>query len=176
MALSAVLTKDAAVAAKLRRLRNYGSERKYHHPEQGFNSRLDTLQAVVLSVKLRRLPDWTGARRCAAELYCEMLKGVDRVTLPGALPGNEHVWHLYVIRVPDRARVLSELHHAGVGASVHYPVPMHLGGAFAHLGLGPGSFPETEKAALEILSLPLYPGITESQQERVVEALRAALD
>lgn len=172
----AVLTQDAEVASKIRRLRNYGSERKYHHPEQGFNSRLDTLQAVVLSVKLRRLPEWTAARRRAAELYCGMLKGIDNITLPAVLPGNEHVWHQFVIRVPDRPSVLSKLHRAGIGASVHYPVPMHLGGAFAHLGLGPGSFPVTEKAALEILSLPIYPGITESQQERVVDALRAALE
>jgi dTDP-4-amino-4,6-dideoxygalactose transaminase len=171
----AVLTQDATVAAKLRRLRNHGSERKYHHLEQGFNSRLDTLQAVVLSVKLRRLPEWTAARRRAAELYSEMLKGIDRVTLPGILPGNEHVWHQFVIRVPGRSRVLSDLHRAGVGASVHYPVPVHLAGAFAHLDLGPGSFPVTEKAAGEILSLPIYPGISESQQQRVVEALRAAL-
>ncbi|MCZ6784759.1 MAG: DegT/DnrJ/EryC1/StrS family aminotransferase [Proteobacteria bacterium] len=171
----AVLSRDADVADRVRRLRNWGSEQKYHHPDVGFNSRLDTIQAAVLLVKLRHLADWNAARRRAADRYEEMLKSIDRVSLPGTLPGNEHVWHLYVIRVPERDRVLAELNGAGIGAGIHYPVPVHLQGAFAQLGCGPGSFPETEKAAGEILSLPLHPGLTEPQQERVVEVLRAAL-
>jgi len=172
----AVLTQDAAVAAKVRRLRNYGSGQKYQHPERGFNSRLDTLQAAVLSAKLQHLADWTAARREAARRYGEMLKAADDIVLPHTLPGNEHVWHLYVVRVRDRDRVLETLNRAGIGAGVHYPVPFHLQGAFSGLGLGPGSFPQTEKSAREILSLPIYPGITESQQERVADTLLAALE
>lgn len=171
----AVVTSDDALAERLRTLRNWGSDRKYHHPELGFNSRLDTLQSVVLLAKLRRLADWNERRRRAADRYHELLADLPGVTRPVRLGGNEHVWHLYVVRVPERDRVLSELGEAGIGAGIHYPVPIHLQGAFAHLGLGRGAFPVAERAADEILSLPLHPGITEQEQERVVDALRKAL-
>jgi dTDP-4-amino-4,6-dideoxygalactose transaminase len=171
----AVTTSDDELARRVRALRNYGSERKYHHPETGFNSRLDTLQAVVLSAKLRRLADWNEDRRRAARRYDEMLAGLDQVSLPVTLEGNEHIWHLYVVRVPQRDEVLRRLTENGVGAGVHYPVPIHLQGAFAHLGHSEGDFPEAESAAREILTLPLFPGITEAEQEEVVEKLRAAL-
>ncbi|HEX2039283.1 MAG TPA: DegT/DnrJ/EryC1/StrS family aminotransferase [Acidimicrobiales bacterium] len=171
----AVLTDDDEVAARVRALRNYGSDVKYHHPETGFNSRLDTLQAVVLSAKLRRLAAWNERRRQAAALYDELLADLEEVVRPVTFPGNEHVWHLYVVRVPGRDDVLRSLHEAGVGAGVHYPVPVHLQGAFAHLGHGEGSFPVTERAAREILSLPMYAEITPEQQQHVVDALRKAL-
>jgi len=171
----AVLTDDDELAARVRCLRNYGSDRKYHHLEQGFNSRLDSVQAVVLLAKLARLSRWNDARDQAARRYHAMLADLEDIVLPAAAQGNEHVWHLYVVRVPERDRVLEELHAAEIGAAVHYPVPIHLQGAFAHLGYGPGTFPEAERAAREVLSLPLYPGITEAQQERVVEVLSAAL-
>ncbi len=171
----AVLTNDADLARRVRALRNYGSEVKYHHPETGFNSRLDTLQAVVLLAKLKRLARWNEQRREAAARYGELLGGLSGVTRPGTLAGNEHIWHLYVIRVPDRDRVLEKLQSAGIGAGIHYPVPIHLQGAFAHLGHSRGDFPVAERAADEILSLPLFPEITPEQQERVVAALREAL-
>ena len=171
----AVLTDDDAIADRVRALRNYGSEVKYHHPETGFNSRLDTLQAVVLSAKLRRLAAWNEQRRQAAARYDQLLDDLEEVTTPITLAGNEHVWHLYVVRVPDRDDVLASLHEAGVGAGIHYPVPVHLQGAFAHLGYGPGTFPVTEQAASEIVSLPMYAEITPEQQEYVVDALRKAL-
>jgi dTDP-4-amino-4,6-dideoxygalactose transaminase len=171
----AVLTDDDALAARVRALGNYGSDVKYHHPETGFNSRLDTLQAVVLSAKLRRLAAWNQARRAAAERYHELLADLDEVVRPVTLPGNEHVWHLYVIRVPERDRVLRTLHDGGIGAGIHYPVPVHLHGAFAQLGKGPGSYPVAEKAAGEILSLPIYAEITAEQQQEVVDVLRKAL-
>ena len=171
----AVLTKDAAIAKKVRALRNYGSEVKYVHPETGFNSRLDTLQAVVLKAKLAHLAAWNEARRAAAARYDALLKGMPGAGLTATLPGNVHVFHLYVVRVPGRDRVLKELQAAGVGAGIHYPVPVHLQGAFAHLGYRKGDFPEAEKAADEILSLPLYPEITPEQQETVAAALRRAL-
>jgi dTDP-4-amino-4,6-dideoxygalactose transaminase len=171
----AVLTPSADLAARLRALRNYGSERKYHHPEAGFNSRLDTLQAVVLSAKLTRLAEGNAARRAAAARYDDLLDDLEEVTRPVTLPGNEHVFHLYVIRVPRRDEVLAHLGQAGIGAGVHYPVPIHRQGAFASLGYRPGAFPVAEAAAAEILSLPLYPQITAAQQERVVDELRKAL-
>lgn len=172
----AVLTNDAQIADRVRRLGNWGSDRKYHHPELGFNSRLDTLQAVVLSAKLKQLEKWNHAREAAAAIYENLLSGAERVSTPMVLDGNSHVWHLYVVRVPDRDRVLAGMNEAGVGAGVHYPVPMHLQGALAHLGYGPGSFPMTEAAAKEILSLPMHPGISESEQEFVVDVLLKALD
>lgn len=171
----AVLTGSEEIAAKLRKLRNWGSEKKYHHPEIGFNSRLDTLQAVVLSAKLKRLEAWNEARRQAAARYDQLLAGIEAIELPKTLPGNEHVWHLYVVRVPNRDEVLAKLNAAGIGAGIHYPVPLHLHGALSDLGYRQGDFPEAERAADEILSLPMYPQITEEQQGRVAEALRKAV-
>jgi dTDP-4-amino-4,6-dideoxygalactose transaminase len=171
----AVVTASDAVAGHLRKLRNWGSEQKYHHPEIGFNSRLDTLQAVVLAAKLKRLADWNQARREAAARYDELLADVPGIELPKTLPGNEHVWHLYVVRVQRRDEVLAKLNAEGIGAGIHYPVPLHLHGALEFLGYRAGDFPEAERAAAEILSLPMYPHLTGAQQERVVEALRRAL-
>jgi dTDP-4-amino-4,6-dideoxygalactose transaminase len=171
----AVLTDDAALAGRLRLLREHGSPRKYEHAVLGFNSRLDTLQAVVLSAKLRRLERWNEQRRAAAARYDALLADLPAVRRPTVLDGNLPVWHLYVVRVPDRDRVLNALHAAGVGAGVHYPTPVHLTGAFAGLGYGPGAFPVAERAAGELLSLPIYAEITAAQQERVVAALADAL-
>jgi dTDP-4-amino-4,6-dideoxygalactose transaminase len=130
---------------------------------------------VVLRAKLRRLAAWNEARRAAARRYDALLAGLPGVGLPATLAGNEHVWHLYVVRVPRRDHVLARLHEAGIGAGIHYPVPLHLLGAFAGLGHGPGDFPVAEAAAAEVLSLPLFPHITAAQQERVAEALARAL-
>lgn len=171
----AVTTNDDDIAKKVRALRNYGSEVKYHHPETGFNSRLDTLQAVVLRAKLRRLAGWNEQRRAAAARYDELLADVEAVQLPVTLDGNVPVWHLYVVRVQDRDEVLAKLHEAKIGAGIHYPVPVHLQGAFSHLGHSAGDFPHSELAADEILSLPLFAEITESQQERVADVLRSAV-
>jgi dTDP-4-amino-4,6-dideoxygalactose transaminase len=171
----AVLTCSDDLAQRVRIMREHGSPRKYEHVLLGFNSRLDTLQAVVLLAKLRRLDGWNAARRAAAARYDAMLCDCDSVILPRTLDGNVHVWHLYVVRIPDRDAVLSELHAAGVGAGIHYPQPIHLTEAFAKLGYAEGAFPVAEKSAAEIISLPLFPEITMRQQERVVSALRAAL-
>ena len=171
----ACLTNDAGLAAHMRALRNYGSETKYEHPELGFNSRMDTLQAVVLSAKLRRLEAWNEQRRAAADRYQRLLQDFDEVRLPRTIPGNEHVWHLYVISVPDRDRVVEHLHASGIGAGVHYPRPIHLQPAFAHLGHSRGDFPVSERLADQIVSLPLFPGITAEQQEQVASSLSKAL-
>jgi dTDP-4-amino-4,6-dideoxygalactose transaminase len=172
----AVLTDSDMLADRVRSLRNYGGTVKYEHREVGFNSRLDTLQAVVLRAKLRRLAAWNEARRAAAQRYDALLADLTDVRRPATLPGNEHVWHLYVVRVPRRDAVLAHLAAAGIGAGVHYPAPIHLQPAFAYLGHHPGDFPESERAAREVLSLPLFPHITAAQQERVVAALRVALE
>jgi dTDP-4-amino-4,6-dideoxygalactose transaminase len=171
----AVLTGDDEVAAAVRLLGAHGSPAKYQHVAFGFNSRLDTLQAVVLRAKLRRLPRWNEQRRAAAAVYDDLLAGVEGVRPPVTLAGNEHVWHLYVVRVGRRDEVLARLHAEGVGAGIHYPVPVHLTGAMARYGPGAGGCPVAERAAGEILSLPLFPGITRAQQERVVDVLAAAL-
>jgi dTDP-4-amino-4,6-dideoxygalactose transaminase len=171
----AVTTNSDPIASRIRALRNYGSELKYQHPESGFNSRLDTLQAVVLLAKLERLEQWNEARRGAAARYDEMLAGQAAVETPRTAPGNKHIFHLYVVRVPRRDEVLAKLNAEGIGAGIHYPVPIHLQGAFKHLGHRRGDFPVAERAADEILSLPLYPQITAEQQKRVADALRKAL-
>lgn len=172
----AVLTDDDATALAVRALRNYGGSAR-EHPVIGFNSRLDTLQAVVLLAKLARLDAWNQARREAAERYHALLAAHAEIERPRVLPGNTPVWHLYVVRLPDatlRDAALARLQAAGIGASIHYPVPVHRTGAFAHLGHGPGSFPVAEDLAGRMLSLPIFPGILEEQQARVVETLVGA--
>jgi dTDP-4-amino-4,6-dideoxygalactose transaminase len=171
----AVVTESPSTAAKIKALRNYGSEVKYHHPELGFNSRLDPLQAVVLRAKLKHLARWNDQRRRAAQRYDSMLEQLPGIVPPATMAGNEHVWHLYVVCVPHRDRVLARLNEAGVGAGVHYPVPIHLQGAFAHLKHAKGDFPRTERLADEILSLPIFPEISEAQQSYVVDMLKRAL-
>jgi len=171
----AVTTSSDEIAGRLRKLRNWGSERKYHHPEIGFNSRLDTLQAVVLAAKLRRLDAWNEARRQAAARYDRLLAGIEGVQRPRTLPGNEHIWHLYVVRVPRRDEVLAKLQAEGISAGIHYPTPLHLHGALRELGYREGDFPASEETAREILSLPLYPHITVEQQERVAGSLCRAV-
>jgi len=172
----AVLTDREDLAQRVKCLRNYGSQEKYVHPELGFNSRLDTLQAIVLSAKLRRLDAWNAQRQQAAARYDALLAELPGVRLPARAEGNEHVWHLYTLRLAERDRVAGELQREGIGVGIHYPVPIHLQGAFAHLGHRPGDFPVAESAARHTLSLPLFPGIREEQQRRVAQALRRALD
>lgn len=171
----AVLTTSEELALRVKDLRNHGGENRYEHNGLGFNSRLDTLQAVVLRAKLGRLAGWNQDRRRAASRYSDLLGDIDGLVLPGVLDGNEHVWHLYVVRVPRRDDVLQALRSEGIGAAIHYPVPVHLQPAFRADGPGPRGCPVAEDAAAHILSLPIFPGITEDQQERVAEVLRAAL-
>ena len=171
----AVLTGDGTLAGRVRALRNYGSERKYEHPAPGFNSRLDAVQAVVLRAKLERLEAWNAMRRAAAAFYDELLADVPEVGRPRTAPGNEHAYHLYVVRVRRRDLVLRRLLGAGIEAGVHYPQPIHLQGALRALGHGRGDFPCAERAAAEVLSLPIFPHIRAEQQRRVVDELRRAI-
>jgi dTDP-4-amino-4,6-dideoxygalactose transaminase len=171
----AVLTNDDDVARRVRMLGDHGSAAKYDHEMIGTTSRLDSLQAVVLSAKLRKLDGWNAARRAAAARYDSLLRNHPGIEIPGTAAGGTNVWHLYVIRVDDRDAVLDRLRGMGIGAGVHYPTPLHLTGAFAHLGQGRGAFPVAERASTRILSLPLHPHLTTQQQDRVVEALLSAL-
>lgn len=171
----AVLTGSEHIADTVRALRNHGGTNRYEHRFAGVNSRLDGLQGVVLSAKLARLDAWNQLRRDAAGYYDELLSEMPEVVTPRVVDGNEHVYHLYVIRVPNRDRIVENLTQQGISASVHYPVPVHLQPGFVDLRLPRGTFPMAERLATEIMSLPIYPGITREQQERIVTALDAAL-
>jgi dTDP-4-amino-4,6-dideoxygalactose transaminase len=174
----AVLTIDDELGAAIRSLRDHGAAEVHGQIVAGCNSRLDTLQAVVLRAKLGRLAEWNELRRTAADRYGTLLAdlaGDGRIELPSAAAGNTHVWHLYVVRVPDRDGVLADLRQAGIGARVHYEVPLHREPAFAELGDARGSFPVAERLAHQIVSLPLYPGITAAQHERVADAIAGSL-
>jgi len=169
----AVLTDDPAIAEFVRNLGAHGSSVKYVHDRAGLNSRLDAVQAVVLRAKLRRLDGWNGARRAAAARYAAMLSDVPEVRLPRVRPGNEDVWHLYVVQVAERDRVLAELGAVGIGAAIHYPTPLHLTAAYAGLNYRMGEFPVAEAAAGRILSLPMYPHLTADLQSLVVAEFAA---
>lgn len=174
----AVTTGDDAVAARLRQLRNLGATVKYHHDIKGYNSRLDTLQAAILSVKLRHLAAWNDARRTAAGWYRDALGDCPGVELPAlAAWTGRHAYHLFVIRLKDHGRdaVVSQLAARGVQSGVHYPVPIHLQKAYAELGLSAGAFPAAEEAARTVLSLPMFPEITRDQVSRVAGILRTVL-
>jgi dTDP-4-amino-4,6-dideoxygalactose transaminase len=165
----AILTNNANIYENLKKLRNYGSEIKYHHPEIGFNSRLDSLQAAVLSLKLRHLDQWNEMRRKIAARYLSAFEGNKQITLPGVNTEGIHVWHLFVIRVEDRDRLQHYLADKGIDTGIHYPTPAHLHGAFRQKNYAKGDFPNAESIASTSLSLPLYPGMTESQQDYVIE-------
>ena len=168
----AAVTSDPAVEEELRLLRDFGQRKKYEHVIKGDNSRLDTLQAAVLDVKLRHLDDWNSARRRNAAAYDQRLRAIG-VTPPPCLQPEGHVYHLYVIEVDDRERVIAALKERGIASGIHYPIPIHLQPAYAELQQNAGSFPHTERGASRILSLPMYAELTESQMDRVVEALSA---
>lgn len=170
----AVVTSDDRLAEKLRRLRQYGWERKYYTADLGgLNSRLDELQAAVLSVKLERLPAWNERRRALAARYDRLLAAAD-LGLPEAPPDGEHVYHLYVVRSPRRDELQAALRERGVGTDVHYPLPAHRQPVYASLA-PPGGLPVTEQLAGEILSLPMYPELTDAEVEAVAAAVLDAL-
>ncbi|HUU42595.1 MAG TPA: DegT/DnrJ/EryC1/StrS family aminotransferase [Planctomycetota bacterium] len=170
----AVLTSDETLAALVRSLRVHGADpgEPYVHRRVGFNSRLDEVQAVVLNVKMKHLSDWTDERRALASRYTEELSGLDGVTTPRLAPGREHVWHQYVIRASRRDALATHLESRGVASRVFYPVPMHLQECFRSLGGRPGDFPEAERACAEVLSLPIFPGLTTDEQDHVCASIR----
>jgi dTDP-4-amino-4,6-dideoxygalactose transaminase len=168
----AVTTDDDELADRVARLRDHGRTSKYEHAEVGWGERLDTLQAAVLRVKLTRLEAGNAARERLARRYDEALAGVGDLVPPARVEGRTSARHLHVVRTRHRDELLAACRAAGVGAGVHYPVPLHLQPAWRHLGLSRGDLPATEAWADECLSLPLYPELTEAQQDRVVEVVR----
>lgn len=170
-----VTTSDPKIARTLRMLRNMGQELKHKHEVIGTNSRLDSLQAAVLRVKLKHLEDWTETRRKAAQRYHRMLKDLKNVVAPKEADGVRHVFHVYAVQVPRRDAVVKKLNAEGISAQVHYPTPVHLQPCYKSLGWKRGSMPVAEKVCSRILSLPMYPEITEAQQAFVVDRLKAAL-
>jgi dTDP-4-amino-4,6-dideoxygalactose transaminase len=171
----AITTNTVEMADRVRSLRDHGSVMKYYHAEPGFCARMDTIQAATLRVKLRYLEQWNERRRRVARWYHDRLAGLDEVVTPIESEWARHVFHLYVVRVPHRDQLIRELAAEGVATLVHYPRPVHLHSAYADLEHVPGDFPIAETATESILSLPLYPEMTESQVDYVVHALAGAL-
>ena len=167
-------TRDAELADRVRMMRNYGQRQKYEHVTTAWNRRLDTIQAAVLRIKLRRLDEWNAARRRHAALYDRLLRDSE-LELPWTRPDVEHVYHLYVVQTDGRDQVLAALRAQGIGAALHYPVPIHLQETYRDRGCGRGAFPVTERAAGRLLSLPMYPELTEEQVHRVANAVTSAV-
>jgi len=171
----AVTVAEEETAQLVTMLANHGRSEKYGHLLEGFNYRLDALQAAVLQVKLRHLEQWSERRRQIAARYAELLTGVEEVTRPYVSSDVEPVFHLYVVQVPDRDRVTTYLREQGVMAQLHYPIPLHLQPAYEHLGMKRGSLPVTEAVADRCISLPVYPEMTDEQVETVATTLKEAL-
>jgi dTDP-4-amino-4,6-dideoxygalactose transaminase len=167
-----MLTQDDALAERLRKLRLHGGAKQYHHEEVGINSRLDTVQAAVLLVKLRYLSEWSAARRARAARYTEAFAGHAAIRPPEVDPPNEHIFHQYTIRVDRRDELAAHLKVRGIGHAIYYPVGLHLQPCFSHLGYRRGRFPVTEAAMADVLSLPVYPELTPAQQDSVIAAVR----
>jgi dTDP-4-amino-4,6-dideoxygalactose transaminase len=179
-----VTTDDRSVAERVRRLRDHGQSRKYVHAEEGYNGRMDAIQAAILRVKLNRLEAWNERRRALAARYRAGLAAAEKeglVVLPVERAAARHVYHLFAVRVPSsgaasrRDRVRGALLDAGIETGVHYPVPLHLQPCYASMGLGEGSFPESERAAREVLTLPLYPQLRDAQADQAAEILSRTL-
>jgi dTDP-4-amino-4,6-dideoxygalactose transaminase len=169
----AAVTSDPQHAEKIRLLRSWGETTRYEHLVKGFNYRMDAIQGAILGVKLGHLERWTKARRSRARLYADALAGSGIVT-PPVRPGSRHVYHVYAVRVASRDVRRAELAAAGIQTGVHYPIPVHLQPAFRDLGYHAGDFPVSESVAAEVLSLPIYPELTDAQIETIAGALRGA--
>jgi dTDP-4-amino-4,6-dideoxygalactose transaminase len=170
----AVTTCNAEYARTIRMLRDWGQDRKYHHVLRGFNYRMEGFQGAILRVKLRHLDRWTESRRAIVAKYNELLadSGVER---PEEMPWAQHVYHVYTLRTDDRDGLQQALQSAGIQTGIHYPVPVHLQPAYANLGYARGDFPQSEKAAAEVLSLPLYPEMTDAQVQAVCQVVQAGV-
>jgi dTDP-4-amino-4,6-dideoxygalactose transaminase len=166
----ALVTNDASVAQRARSLRDHAQSQKYLHDEIGYNYRMDSFQAAVLAIKLNRLDAWNTARADRAAYYTELLSN-STYKLPAHIPNSECVWHCYVIETPERDRVRSALHDTGIETAIHYPLPVHLQKAYAHLGYTPGDLPVTESLCQQCLSLPIYPELSREKITRVASVL-----
>jgi dTDP-4-amino-4,6-dideoxygalactose transaminase len=170
-----IVTDSDELARRVRSLRIHGSARKYFSEEQGWNSRLDELQATILRAKLRHLENWNAARRINAAAYDHALRDIPNVVPPRRAKSAEHVFHQYTIRVPQRDHVQRKLADSGIASAIYYPVPIHLQPVYKSLGYKTGDLPETERAAAEVLSLPMYPELTAEQIEFVAEEIKSAV-
>ena len=168
----AVVTSDAAVARRIRLLRSWGEERRYEHSLKGFNYRMDGIQGAILAVKLKHLEGWTEARRDRAERYRMALADFP-MAIPVERPGSRHVYHVFAVRMPKRDEWRARLTEAGIQTGVHYPIPVHLQPAHRDLGYSAGDFPVSESVAAEVLSLPIFPELTDAQIEAVAAVFRA---
>ena len=169
----AATTNDPAMADRMKMIRDHGQAKKYYHDMEGYNGRLDSIQAGWLSVKLRHLAKWNEARRELAQRYHELFSEAnDSLVLSREAPWSKGVYHLYVVRVADREGLQAHLAEAGIGTGIHYPIPLHLQKAYQALGYKAGDFPVTERVAREIVSLPMFPQLTNSQQDEVVAAVK----
>jgi dTDP-4-amino-4,6-dideoxygalactose transaminase len=168
------VTDDPALASKIRLLRAWGEETRYEHKYRGFNYRMDGIQGAVLGVKLKHLESWTEARRTRANTYARALQDTGIVP-PVERPGVRHVYHVYVVRASDRDGLRARLTEAGVQTGVHYPIPVHLQPAYRDLGYSAGDFPVSERAAGDVLSLPIYPELTNEQIEMIAGICRASV-
>jgi dTDP-4-amino-4,6-dideoxygalactose transaminase len=172
----AITTTDESVARTCRMLRDHGQSKKYYHDLEGYNGRLDAIQAGMLSVKLTRLASWNEQRRDAAQVYDGLLASLNpHLEAPHVPTWSRPVFHLYVVRVEDRDGLQKDLTAAGIGTGIHYPICLHLSTPYQSLGYGPGSFPVAERAAAGILSLPMFPGLTRDNQEHVANAVAQSL-
>ena len=171
----AVTTGDDEIARCVRMLRDHGQVEKYYHDIEGYNGRLDAIQAGFLRVKLKHLEEWNRKRQEVADRYRELLGEIEGITLPSQPGWSRHVYHLYVIRHPERQRLAEHLKEKGIDTGLHYPLPVHLQDAYRRLGYGPGDLPVTEKVAGEILSLPMFPGLAAAQQEFIAGSIQEFL-
>jgi dTDP-4-amino-4,6-dideoxygalactose transaminase len=167
-----VTTNDSNLAERIRRIRNYGERVKYHHVEKGLNARLDTIQAAILNVKLRYLPKWNAARADHAKKYLDLLSGVGDLVLQKHAPYSTHVYHLFVIETNERDSLQKHLNMAGIQTGIHYPKPIHLQQAYAELGYQKGDFPQSEGLAERILSLPMFPELSDDKIYQVTHEIR----
>ncbi|HIK55838.1 MAG TPA: DegT/DnrJ/EryC1/StrS family aminotransferase [Synechococcales cyanobacterium M55_K2018_004] len=183
----AITTNDSVIAAKIRMLREHGSRQRYYHEAIGTTSRLDALQAAILRIKLQRLDQWNAQRRAVAAYYSQLLTPLPNLVTPTVIPGGEHTWHQYTIRLTAtdgqttrdgkvRDRVKSFLQAQGISSMIYYPVPLHQQAVYQSLNYQPGQLPVVEQVAHEVLSLPMFPELTPEQQERIVYALKDSRD
>jgi dTDP-4-amino-4,6-dideoxygalactose transaminase len=166
-----IVSNDENKELYARTLRVHGAKPKYYHSYVGYNSRLDTIQAAILSVKLKHLANWSEARRAKAAVYDEAFASVDLVVTPKEMEENYHIYHQYTISVPDRDRLRDHLKEKSIGCETYYPVPLHAQQCFTELGYQPGDLPVAEKAAAEVISLPVFPELTEDEQQYVIDTI-----
>jgi dTDP-4-amino-4,6-dideoxygalactose transaminase len=171
----AITTNDPQIAETSRKLRDHGQAAKYYHDVEGYNGRLDTIQAGILDAKLAHLQEWNLQRQRIAKTYGEHLRSVEGLVVPSEPSWSRAVYHLYVVRVPDRQEMQNSLKSMGIATGIHYPVPLHVQQAYRGLGYRNGDLPITERVSAEILSLPMFPQLTSIQQAKVVDALRGCL-